>query len=125
MVTQGRNLLHLVVILSTIAVCYCFLHLYWAPAIPNKIFGTVTASMINLDGLIFKRNPATQLKLINYSDIHMEKGKSSRFNRSMSDVMVYMEIQKTGSDAFNRQGCQVGNFIAKFSKTDEIWTPYG
>ena len=25
----------------------------------------------------------------------------------------------------HQQGCQVGNFIAKFSKTDEIWTPYG
>ena len=24
-----------------------------------------------------------------------------------------------------RQGCQVGDFIAKFSKTGEIWTPLG
>ena len=23
------------------------------------------------------------------------------------------------------QGCQVGDFIAKFSKTGEIWTPFG
>ena len=56
--------------------------------------------MINLNGLIFEQNPATKLKLIDYNDIHMEKGNSSKFNMSMTDVMVYLEIQKTGSSTF-------------------------
>ena len=74
--------------------------------------------------MISSSDTLTDMDLVSFSNL-IRRG---------DDVIFYVGWQQDGTlqNDFSLpslwaldQGCQVGDFIAKFSKTGEIWTLYG